>query len=191
MDENEIVIDETLEDLDENEESEEETDETPKQTEKPKETPEAKKARLERELKSINKKLGVKEPKESARPEPKTQNTDGLDDTQLDYLDLKGISDEDDIDLIQTVMRNTGQSLRETLKDEYVASKLEANKQARAVKDATPSSTKRSGNQQSEASSIISKFEATGVMPEDFASREVIVDYLVKKDRSNAPSWHK
>jgi len=191
MDENEIALDEALEDLDENEESDEDNDEAPKQTEKPKETPEAKKARLERELKQLNKKLGIKEPKESARPEPKTQNTDGLDETQLDYLDLKGISEDEDISIIERHVKRTGETVRQALKDDYVQSKLEANKLARAVKDATPSSTKRSGNQQSEASSIISKFEATGVMPEDFASREVIVDYLVKKDRSNAPSWHK
>lgn len=145
--------------------------------------------RLKTKLEKANK---PKEEKvEKPVPVKKEATTDGLDETQLDYLDVKGITEDDDISIIERHVKRTGETVRQALKDDYVQSKLEANKQARAVKDATPSSTKRSGNQQSEASSIISKFEATGVMPEDFASREVIVDYLVKKDRSNAPSWHK
>lgn len=189
MDENEQ--DEILEEVLDEDTIEEEQDKPKGST---KETPEAKLARIEREAKQIRKKLGLEEEKPAKESKPVTKNestTDGLDETQLDYLDLKGISEDEDIGIIERHVKRTGETVRQALKDDYVQSKLEANKQARAVKDATPSSTKRSGNQQSEASSIISKFEATGVMPEDFASREVIVDYLVKKDRSNAPSWHK
>lgn len=191
MDENENdqVFEDSIEEVEETTE-EEVVEEKPEQkVQKPKESPEAKKARLERELKQLNKKLGVVE-EEPARA-PSKKNTGELDDTQLDYLDLKGISDQDDIDLIQKVMTKTGQSLREVLKDDYVQSKLEAAKQERAVKDATPSGTKRGGNQQSDASAIIARFEATGEMPDDFASREKVVEYLVKKDHHNAPSWHK
>lgn len=186
----EIEQDEIIEDTEEEtEETTEETKEEPKET---KETPEAKLARIEREAKQLRKKLGKEEPEVKTKVEAKKESkTDGLDETQLDYLDLKGISDQDDIDLIEKIMNRTGQSLREVLKDDYVTSKLEANKKDREVKEATPSGTKRSGNQTSDASAVIARFEATGQMPDDFASREIVVDFLVKKDRSNAPSWHK
>lgn len=184
----EIEQDEIIEDT-EVEELDEETEEV---KETPKETPEAKLARIEREAKQLRKKLGKEEPEPKAKVEAKKESKpDGLDDTQLDYLDLKGISDQDDIDLIEKIMNRTGQSVREVLKDDYVQSKLESSKKAREVKDATPSGTKRSGNQTSDASAIIAKFEATGQMPDDFDARQVVVDFLVKKDKSNAPSWHK
>lgn len=182
--ENEIIEDtideETLEDI-------EETDTTDWKAEAEKARGIAQ--RLKTKLEKANKPKEEKE--EKSVPVKKEATTDGLDETQLDYLDLKGVSDEDEIAVIEGVIKKTGQTVRQALKDDYVIAKLEKLRADKAVKDATPSSTKRSGNQQSDSSSIISKFEATGVMPEDFASRNVIVDYLVKKDRSNAPSWHK
>lgn len=113
----------------------------------------------------------------------------GLDETQLDYLDLKGISDQDDIDLIEKVMAKTGQTLREILKDDYVQSKLETNKQARAVKDATPSSTKRGGNQSTDLASAIAKFEASGTLPTDFALASAVVNAIADRGSASKPSW--
>lgn len=53
--------------------------------EKPIESPEAKLARLERQTAQLKKKLGVE-------PKPESKPTGKLDETQLDYLDLKGVS---------------------------------------------------------------------------------------------------
>src|SRR3990167_5403362 len=90
-----------------------------------------------------------------------------LSETQLDYLDLKGVTDESDIDVIQKVMQRTGQTVRQALGDEYVASKLAANKAKRDVLSATPSGTKRSGGQVGDIASAVAKFRETGILPDD------------------------
>ncbi len=116
--------------------------ETPKETpaqEKPTESPEAKLARLERQTAQLKKKLGVAEPK------PESKQTGKLDETQLDYLDLKGYSESEDIKVIETVMKNTGKNLRDTLKDDYVISTIAENQRTRNVRNAIPGGSKRSG----------------------------------------------
>lgn len=139
------------------------TEEVKPEAEKPKETPEQKKSRLERQLKRVNKELGI-EP--DAKAEEKVESkakTGELDETQLDYLDLKGITADEDIKIIKSVMKRTGESLRETLKDEYVIDKLKANKVQRDVKAATPSSSKRAGGDSGNNEDYyFAKFEQSG-----------------------------
>lgn len=177
------VLDEVIET---EEETTEDTTEAPK-TEKPKETPEQKEARLERQLAKVRKELGKETDKKA--PEPQNKKTDGLDDTVLDYLDLKGVSHEDDIALIEKVMAKTGQTAREALKDDYVVSKLEANKKAREVKDATPSSTKRASAGQASLEAAIAKFEKTGELPADFPTRSAVVNAVMERENANKPNW--
>ena len=63
-------------------------------------------------------------------------------------------------------MSKTGQTVRQVLKDEYVASKLNDFKKAREVKSATPSSTKRAGQQVTDNVDYwYQKYEATGELP--------------------------
>lgn len=190
MDEIDPVLDEIIDDVDETiEDDVEETPEEPKPEPKPKkaeETPEARKARLLRQLKRVSKELGEEEP-----PAPLQPKTGKLDETQLDYLDLKGITDSDEIAVIQKVMANTGQNVREALKDEYVVSKLDALRAQRAVADATPGSSRRStGGASSDLAAAIAKYEATQVLPDDFDLRTKVVNYIVDKNDSNKPSWH-
>lgn len=188
----EIEQDEVIEDTEVETETPEETPE--EVTEKPaKETPEAKLARIEREAKQLRKKLGKEEPE--ARVQPKVESkkeskTDELDETQLDYLDLKGISDQDEIDIVHSVMKKTGQTVREALKDDYVQSKLEKFRADKAVKDATPSSTKRSGNQSSDLAAALAKFDSKGELPDDFTLRTAVVNAVAERGDSSKPSWH-
>lgn len=102
------------------------------------------------------------------KPEPKPPATGELDETQLDYLDLKGISDPDEIDIIQKVIVKTGQTVRQALKDEYVVAKLDALKKDKEVKNATPSSTKRGGNNMTDDENYwFQKYEQDGKLPEN------------------------
>jgi hypothetical protein len=113
-----------------------------------------------------------------------------LDETQLDYLDLKGITDSDEIDLIQRVMKSTGQTVRQALKDDYVVDKLEKLRAQKEVKEATPSSTKRTGSAQgNDLALAVQRFEATGQLPEDFKLRSAVVNAMEAKNSSNKPSW--
>lgn len=155
--------------------------------EKPKETPEQKVARLARQYERAKKEAGIVEDK----PAPKAK-ADGLDDTALDYLDLKGVSESEDVAVIEAIMKKTGMSAREALKDEYVTAKLKANKEAREVKDATPSSTKRGSGVTADAvSRAVARFEKDGIMPDDFDLASKVTDAIVAKaGGSNAPRWH-
>ena len=196
--ENEIEIpevEETPEEIIEEVETEEEQKEEPK-VEKPKETPEQKEARLERQLKQVRKQLGKEETKEA---KPIKKATGDLDEMQLDYLDLKGISDDEDIEIIQNVVKKTGQTVRQALKDDYVVAKLEQlkNKRQEALKDkevsrATPSSARRSGASVSnDVDFWYAKFEKDGTLPDDFELRSKVINKRVEKDNNNKPSWHK
>ena len=162
------------------------TTEEPK-VEKPKETLEQKEARLARELSQTRKKLG----KDEEKPPIEKPNTGELDDTQLDYLDLKGITEQEDIDVIQNVMKRTGQSLREVLKDDYVATKLKANKNEREVANATPSGTKRGASGGVNLEALVAKAERTGEMPADYELRSKVVNALEAKNSPNRPAWHR
>ena len=121
---------------------------------------------------------------------PSQPKTGELDETQLDYLDIKRITDSEDIAVIQKVIQKTGQTVREVLKDEYVIAKLASLKAERDVKDAIPSSTRRSGIQTGDISSAVAKFEATGVLPDDFELASKVTDAVTAKGNKNKPSWH-
>lgn len=136
---------------------------------------------------------------DTVAPPKTTQNAskaDGLDETALDYLDVKGVTEREDIKVIENIVKKTGMTVREALKDEYVKAKLETNKATRDVKDATPSSTKRAGgNQGNELSTAIARYESSGFnpdnLPEDYKLRTAVVNAIVAKQSTNKPSWQK
>ena len=139
---------------------------------------------LKREIKDL------KKPKDEPKETSTTNKQNGLDETQLDYLDLKGISEADDVKVVEDIVKKTGMTVRQALKDEYVVAKLNSNKAQREVKDATPSATKRGGNQQTDIASAIAKFESSGQLPNDYALRTAVVNAIADKANTNKPSWH-
>lgn len=162
--------------------------ETPKEApaeEKPQvESPEAKLARLKRQAAQLEKKLGVE-------PKPESKPTGKLDETQLDYLDLKGISEAEDIEVIETVMKNTGKSLRDVLKDSYVVSTLDQNRGARTVRGAIPGASKRPGVESNSVDLHVNRFQSTGQLPKDFETASKVVDAITAKSSDRRPSWER
>ena len=132
---------------------------------------------------------------ESAKAPKQTQNpskAEGLDENALDYLDVKGISEDEDLKVIEDIVKKTGLTVRQALKDDYVQAKLEANKAKREVKEAIPSNTKRAGgNQGSELATAIAKYEQSGYkdLPKDFALRSAVVNATANKLNPNKPAW--
>jgi hypothetical protein len=127
------------------------------------------------------------------KPEP--SKTGELDETQLDYLDVKGVSEAEDIKVIEDIVKKTGMTVRQALKDDYVLKKLEANKAARDVKDATPSGTKRSGGSQAnDLETALAKYTQSGyspdALPADFKLRLAVVNAVANATKTNKPSWH-
>lgn len=127
---------------------------------------------------------------EATKPVKEVPKTGELDETQLDYLDLKGITESDDIEVIKSVIAKTGQTVRQVLKDSYVSAKLAENKAEREVKNATPSATKRGGSQNNDLAQALAKFEQTGELPQDFTLRSAVVNASVDRANTNKPSWH-
>jgi hypothetical protein len=144
---------------------------------------------LKDQLKEANKAVeSVKAPKTTQDP----SKAEGLDETALDYLDVKGIDQSEDIKVIEDIVKKTGMTVRQALKDDYVQAKLNANKAKREVKDATPSSTKRSGgNQGSDLAADIAKYEQSGYreLPKDFARRSAVVNAVASKLNPNKPAF--
>lgn len=139
-----------------------EPEEQPK--EKTKRTPQEELKYHEGRAQRIRKDLGMETPEKPQKNE--TPKTGELDEATLDFLDVKGLTEEEDIDVVRNVMQRTGQTARQALKDDYVISKLNDNKKAREVKVATPSSTKRSGQQSTDNEDYwFQKYEATGELP--------------------------
>jgi hypothetical protein len=126
---------------------------------------------------------------------PEPPKTGELDEMQLDYLDLKGITEAEDVKVIEDIVKKTGQTVRQALKDDYVVSKLASNKASREVKDATPSSTKRSGaTSGNDLATAIAKYEQSGfspdALPSDFALRSQVVNAITDRTSPNKPGWH-
>lgn len=188
MDENkneEVEVEETL-DLPEVEEGQEDTTDWKAEAQKLRE-----KAIAQRERTKMLKQQ-LADAKKAAESRVDSQPKTGeLDETQMDYLDLKGISEDEDIKVIEAVMKRTGDSLRQVLKDDYVISKLASNKAKREVQDATPSNTKRGGGQAGTLESAIAKFESTGKLPEDYEMATKVVNALADRSNSNKPAWYK
>lgn len=185
----EVEVEENL-DLPEVEEGEEDTTDWKAEAQKLRDKAISQRERtksLKKDLADARKAVGVVAGSKETPSQPKTGD---LDETQLDYLDLKGITESEDIDVIQKVIQKTGQTVREALKDDYVVAKLNALKQEREVKGATPSATRRGGDQSSDVASAIAKFEATGVLPADFELASKVTDAIVERGNTNKPSWH-
>lgn len=136
----------------------------------------------------------VKAPKaeEAVRTQEELKAKTGeLDEMQLDYLELKGVTEPEDIEVIQKVMQRTGQTMRQALKDDYVVSKLEANKTKRDVANATPSNTKRSGGNAMGAEAALARYEATGELPADFELRSQVINMKEAKESGTLPPWRR
>jgi len=133
----------------------------------------------------------VKELRKSSEPnEPKRSSTNELNDTDLNYLDIKGVFEAEDVKIIENFVKNTGQTAREALRDDYVTSKLSSNKSAREVQVATPSGSNRGGNQVGDLASALAKYETTKELPTDYKLRTEVINAFVSKGHgSNKPSW--
>lgn len=119
----------------------------------------------------------------------KRAQTGELDEAVRDFFDLKGYSD-DEMDVFHNIMKRTGMSHREVLKDDYALSKVTAMRKESEVKDATPSGTRRAGSSGNNLDAAIAKYEQTGELPKDFALRTQVVNKMVDRSSTNKPAWH-
>jgi len=116
-----------------------------KQPEKAVETPEAKRARLVRQLARLDKQLGKSDDEADDEPEPKAQTkSNDLGFGEKAFLKSYGISGSDELSLVKTWLKRTGDDLDTLVEDEIFKAKLNGLREARATKEALPTNTKRS-----------------------------------------------
>ena len=125
---------------------------------------------------------------EQGKKEPKKCE---LEETVLYCLDLKGFTEDEDIELIERIPGKTGQTVRQTLKDDYVVSQLKTLKTAREAKKGTPETTKRGGATGDSLETDIAKYESTGEYPDDFERRSKVVNALEERESSKVPGYRK
>ncbi len=184
-------------------ELEEEPEETEEETPEPTDDPTALKARLQKlEEKAIAQRertrilrqelAKFKKTDVPSKAPPKEEATGDLDETQLELLELKGISEDEDIDYIQKYMKRNGLTLRQTLRDEIVTEKLAKHKQVREVRQATPSATKRSGQGSfNDVDYWMERNSRTGELPDEFELRAKVVEAKMAKVSDRTPPWLK
>lgn len=151
--ENEVVVEETVEQV------AEETTETTETTETDTTDWKAKYEETQGRLKRAETKLAkVSETK----PEKSSPSKSGdLDYGQKAYLVANGIKGEE-MNLVKEVMANTGKSLDEVLESKYFQAELKEFREAKAVEEATPSGTPRSGQSSRDS---VEYWLAKGEMP--------------------------
>jgi hypothetical protein len=146
MSENEYnQIEDLNNDVDLEMELEDETvDETPTQ-QKPKMSLEAKRAMLARQLSRLDKKLG----NNSEKPESKKEEVskEGLD--RIDRAILRGekITSQEEIELVESIKRETGKDVEAILESRYFKSELKALREDKMSEEATPKSNNRANSQ--------------------------------------------
>lgn len=115
-----------------------------------------------------------------------------LDETQLEYLDLKGVRDDDEIELVKGVMKKTGMTLRSALHDDYTQTKLAVMRKDKERLDATPGATRRAGGTAVNTVDYwVARHEQSGGkdLPKDFTLRAEVINRLVDRDSGNKPAW--
>ena len=154
-------------------------------------TTEEKLARVTRLKQRYEKELGIEPPVIRVETPPKEKGIPSeLDDAALDYLELKGIMEDEDIAVIKSVVTKTGQSLRQALKDDYVVTKLAANKSTREAQIGTPGSTRRAGQASlNDVDYWVERNARTGELPPDFETRAKLVEAKIRKFGNNEPAW--
>jgi hypothetical protein len=147
------------------------------------EAPEAKRARLLRELERHDRKYPQAEvPKE---PSSKTIPSSELDYGQKAFLLANGVKGSDEVELVKTIMSNTGKSLDDVVESKYFQSELKEMREARAVVDATPTGTKRSAQM---ASDSVDYWIAKGELPpaDQRELRQKVVNARIKTEQSKS-----
>lgn len=184
MSENEYnQIEDSNNDIDLEMDLEDETvDETPTQ-QKPKMSLEAKRAMLARQLSRLDKKLG----NNSEKPEPKKEEVskEGLD--RIDRAILRGekITSQDEIELVESIKRETGKDVESILESRYFKSELKALREDKMSDDATPKSNNRATSQNR---NTVEYWLAKGEMPpmSEPKLRQDYVNARISKEKSRS-----
>ena len=153
-------------------------DEEETKSEKQVESPEARISRLERQLAQAKKKAGRDEPKKTSDKEV------GLDRMDKMILRQEGIKTSDEIELVESIARDTGKTVEQIIDSRFFQSELKELRESRSAKDAIPSGARRS---QQTSKDNVDYWIAKGELPKDDpALRQQVVKAKVAKERAKS-----
>ena len=171
---NEETVEETTEDVVET--TQEETVES-----KPTESDEDRKSRLTRQLKQVNKKLGVED-----KPKPTSKSNDS-DLGEKAFLRSNDIKEADEIALVNKLKKETGKAVDSLMETTYFQTELKALRENRATSDAIPSNGKRSNNS---AVDTVEYWIAKGELPKDTELKRKVINHRMKKEESKGQFYN-
>jgi hypothetical protein len=167
---------------------EEETTEEAKEEvveEKPKESNEAKKARLTRQLKKVNKDLGIVEDKPVAKKAPKVaSDSDKLSQTDLIAI-IKAEVPTEDIAEVTDYAELKGISVLEALKSSVVKTILKEKAEERNTAEATSTGASKRGSSKVSDDTLLSDYDK-GKLPESEKDMDRLVRLQLKGDSAEA-----
>lgn len=186
--EDDLDLDLDIED-DEEEDDEDDEDKDKNKSPKPKESDDAKKSRLERQLKQLNKKMGVnvKQPEKPKKQEeaPKKGELDRIDRA---VLRTEGITHPDEIALIEEIMADTGKDVESILESRFFKSELKNIRNERTLQDAMPKSTKRAN---ATSPNSVEYWLAKGELPpaSEGKLRQEVVNAKIAREKSKQKTF--
>lgn len=114
-------------------------------------------------------------------PNKAPSKSSDLDYGQKAFLIANGVKGTEEIDLVKTVMANTGKSLDDVLESKYFQAELKEMRDAKTFQDAVPDGSKRSNQS---ASSTVEYWIAKGELPpaSERELRKEVVNARLKSD---------
>jgi hypothetical protein len=129
------------------------------------------------------------EKKVEKKPASKTSSKDdeevSLDKTDRAILRSEGIKTDDEFELVQKVMEETGKDVEGVIASKYFQSELKSLRDAREVADATPGASKRSGQS---TKNDVDWWIAKGQLPphDQPALRQKVVNAKIAQERNKS-----
>jgi uncharacterized membrane protein YgaE (UPF0421/DUF939 family) len=107
--------------------------------------------------------------------------------SELDRIDravlrAEKITDPDEVELVQDIMKETGKPLEKVLESKYFQSELKEMRETKATKEATPSGTKRPGANNPQS---VEYWLAKGELPKDAALKGKVIDAKIARARAD------
>jgi hypothetical protein len=135
-------------------------------------------------------------PGKKAEPKGESSQPGDLDYGQLAFHNTKQgaikIEASEDVEFLQQTIAETGKSQKDILNSKWFASELKERQEARASANATPKGRPRSGQPVStDLDEAMAVYKETGKLPDDFATRNKLVDLITDKEKTsmfNGPS---
>jgi hypothetical protein len=121
-------------------------------------------------------------PKNEEKPAEK--KSDELDYGQKAYLAANDIKVSDEVNLVKTIMKDTGKTLEQVLESKYFQSELKEMRELKQTEDAIPSKGKRSNNS---AKDSVEYWLAKGELPEDTKLKREVIAARRKIDSTENP----